>query len=381
MAEVLDWRSCADQPALVRRAVQALTEGQLVVFPTETVYGIAASALIPEAVERLAHSKGRPEDKPMVLALARASDAFDWVPEMSTLGRRLARRCWPGAVTLVFAGGSEHGAARQLTDGVRQRVSSQGNLGFRVPAHEAILQTLAQLPGPLVLTSANRSGAAPATSAQEAAEALGESVALIIDDGPSHFGQPSTVVQVGGNTWKVLREGVVSEADLKRLTARVIVFVCSGNTCRSPMAEAICKKLLAEQLHCVPEELPEYGFIVLSAGLAAMMGDRAAPEAVEAARELGADLSSHASKPLTLGLLAKADDVIAATRGHLLALAARAAEVGIRPRMLSPDGLDLPDPIGCDQEVYRECARQIERNLRVLLPEFLQEDSTSAGPP
>ena len=91
----------------------------------------------------------------------------------------------------------------------------------------------------------------------------------------------------------MLREGVIAEPALRQQLASFIIFVCTGNTCRSPLAEVLCKKLLADRLVCTPEELPRGGFCVLSAGLAAMIGCRAAPEAVEVARTLGADLSSH----------------------------------------------------------------------------------------
>ncbi len=370
MAQVLDWQSYADQPAMVRRAAKALLEGHLVAFPTETVYGLAASALAPEAVDRLRLGKGRPDDKPMTLAIASASEAMDWVPQMSALGRRLARRCWPGPVTLVFRDAADQGLAERLSASVRQQVCPTGTLGLRVPDHPAVLQTLSLLPGPLVLTSANRSGEPPATRADQVADAVGEATELILDDGPSRYGNASTVVQVNGNGYTVLRAGVLSEADIERQSARLIVFACSGNTCRSPMAEALCKKLLAEELGCRPEELPQRGIIVISAGLAAMMGEGAAAEAVQAAGELGADLSGHRSRPLAANLLAQADDVIVMTRGHLLALASRFPRLGPPPRLLSPVGADLPDPIGCDQTVYRECAHQIDRDLRALLPDL-----------
>src|SRR6516225_2722697 len=105
MTEVLEWQRVTDSSRIVRRAVQALAEGQLVAFPTETVYGVAASALLPDAVERLCRGKGRLEEKPLALAIRGAAEALDWVPQMSRLGRRLARRCWPGPVTLVFGDG------------------------------------------------------------------------------------------------------------------------------------------------------------------------------------------------------------------------------------------------------------------------------------
>jgi protein-tyrosine phosphatase len=372
MTQVLDWQAAADPGAVVQQAVAALGEGRLVAFPTETVYGLAASALVPAAVERLRHSKGRPDAKPLTLAIAGAADALDWVPDMSALGRRLARRCWPGPVTLVFNGGIERGLASRLSEAVRQWLAPAGTLGLRVPDHDAILQVLRQLPGPLVLTSANASGMPPATTAGQVIEAVGQDVDLVIDDGPSQYGQASTVVKVNGNRFEVLREGVVPVSALERLTPCIIVFVCTGNTCRSPLAEGLCKNLLADRLGCSVEALPERGFIVLSAGLAAMMGGGAAPEAALAAQELGADLSGHASRPLTADLVAQADHVITMTRSHLLAVASQFPRVDPPVRLLGGDGQDIADPIGCDQHVYRECAQQILQHLESLVPEFLE---------
>ena len=371
MPEVLDWQSAADPRQMIDRAAQALVEGQLVGFPTETVYGIAASAFHPDAVERLAQSKGRDERKPMALAISSAIDAIDWIPQMSLVGKRLARRCWPGPLTLVSSEGVKQGLARQLSESVRQRVCPGGTLGLRAPAHEAIQLVLRQVPGPLVLTSANRSGEPEAITAKAVVQSVGDHLALIISDDPSPMGIASTVVRVEGNCWKVVREGAVSAGRLEELVACMIVFVCTGNTCRSPLAEALCKKLLAERLNCRIEELPERGFLVLSAGLAAMMGGRAAAEAVAVAQERGADLSGHASRPLTRALAAQADYLIAMTHTHLQALTAEYDCMGYQPRLLSYDSGDVPDPIGGDEQVYRDCARQILAHLEAFLPEVL----------
>jgi protein-tyrosine phosphatase len=387
MVEVTDWRQ-VDRDLLIEAATQTLAQGQLVAFPTETVYGLAASALSPEGVERLIHSKRRPDEKPLTMAVSGAPAALDWIPNMSRLGRRLARRCWPGPVTLVFdleqggGVGSPGSLASRLPEQVRQRVCPAGTLGLRVPQHDAILNVLQALPGPLVLSSANRSGEPAATTAQEVVEAAGDHLALVIDDGPSPFGQASTVVRVQGKSWRVLREGVVPATTLEQLSPCLIVFVCTGNTCRSPLAEVLCKQLLAEKLGCTPQELPQRGFQVVSAGLAAMNGGPAADEAVEVARTLGADLSEHQSQQVTAELVAQADYLFAMTRSHLRALhgpprrgsSAAPSRGATRPRLLCRDGNDLPDPVGGDQDVYRECAQQILRHLEDLLPSIVSEE-------
>jgi protein-tyrosine phosphatase len=391
MTQVLDWRTASDPQQVIRTAVDALQRGQLVAFPTETVYGVAASALIPEAVERLRQEKGRPSEKPLALAIRDPGEALEWVPRMSRLGQRLARRCWPGPITLVFPVGASspdskekpsdprrdppsaplvEGRARELPESVRQRVCPTGTLGLRVPDHEAILGTLGQLPGPLVLTSANRSGQPPATTADEVVEALGQDIDLVIDDRRCRYAQASTVVQVNGETWRVLREGVVSPEDVSHQAARRIVFVCTGNTCRSPLAEALCKKILADRQGCAIDELPLRGFLVLSAGIAALAGQNATGEAIRVGAELGVDLAGHRSRPLTASLILAADYLITMTQSHALVLVARFPELGSRLRLLSPDGEDLADPIGCEEPVYRQCAQEITRALERLIPEL-----------
>jgi protein-tyrosine phosphatase len=151
---------------------------------------------------------------------------------------------------------------------------------------------------------------------------------------------------------------------------RSILFVCTGNTCRSPLAEVLCRKMLADRLGVGADELAARGFAVGSAGVAALVGDEATPEAAEVARELGADLAGHRSQPVTPEQLAAATDVIAMTAAHAQMLAWRFPGQGPAVTLLSPDG-DLPDPFGSDLGVYRECARSIQLHLDRLVKEWV----------
>ena len=141
-----------------------------------------------------------------------------------------------------------------------------------------------------------------------------------------------------------------------------MLFVCTGNTCRSPLAASLCKKLLADRLGCTIEELPARGYHVLSAGLAAVEGGPAAVEAEQAARSFGADLSAHRSQPLTPDLADRADYILGMTRSHARALTDYFGHLGVSPRLLDPAG-DIADPIGGDQPVYDECSQQIWGHL------------------
>jgi protein-tyrosine phosphatase len=275
-------------------------------------------------------------------------------------------------VTLQFSGGLEHGLVGRLPEPVRGRICPDGSLALCVPAHDATWQVLRRVPIPVVLTTLAGDGSGPPMTAAAAAQAVGDRVRLVVDGGPARDARPATVVRIDDNHWSVMRDGAVSAAELAQQTTCVIIFVCTGNTCRSPMAEALCTKLLTERLGCAANELPQRGFLVLSAGVSAMPGDSAAPEAIDVMQELGADLEGHCSRPLTAQLVGQADYLLTMTHGHQAMVRDRFGRRGPRPRLLCPEGRDVADPIGQHREVYRDCAQQILQHLERLLPELQQ---------
>jgi tRNA threonylcarbamoyl adenosine modification protein (Sua5/YciO/YrdC/YwlC family) len=361
---VINLRKADDSRDVVHRAVQTLAEGKLVVFPTETVYGLAASARRRDGVQRIFDAKGRLEKTPLALAIRSVEDAIDYAPMLGLRAERLARRCWPGPVTLVVKHGEDEGLARQLPAEVRGAVAPNGEVGLRVPAHPTIIDVLHMLAGPIVLTSANKSGEPPALTAQEAVKSLANHVALVLDDGPCRYGQASTVVRVNEGQIECLREGVVPWDALERQAGMLIVIVCTGNTCRSPMAEAIMRRLTAEKLGCSGSEVEQRGVTIMSAGVAATAGGCAAPEAVETMRQHGLDISRHETQPLTEKLVRHADLILTLTTGHRQQIVRRWPEAAGRTVTMRLDESDIEDPIGGPPEVYQQCAIQIEEALR-----------------
>jgi protein-tyrosine phosphatase len=240
-------------------------------------------------------------------------------------------------------------------------------LSFRFSAHVVLSHIAPLVEGPLLFVELP-----DAFQLAEVLARVGQEPVLVLNDGPTYFGQRSTVVTTTGRTWSETRSGVIGAEILADLVQCRILFVCTGNTCRSPLAMALCRVLLARQLGCKIEELPERGFQVLSAGLAAIMGEAASPEAVEVVREMGGDLQEHRSQPLTIDLLAQADCLFTMTGGHLRMLQSLNQTTGPEPCMLSPAECDVSDPIGCDIEVYRQCARQILDCLEERLPQLLE---------
>ena len=369
-AAVIDVRSAEDVRDVVHRTVQALAEGQLVAFPTETVYGVAASALDADAVKRLAEVKGRAADHPMALAVKSADEAFDYVPDISPLGRRLARRCWPGPVTLVLGNNHPDSLIQRLPNQVHEFIIPRGTLGLRVPAHPLILDVLQLMAGPLALTSANLTGEPDAVSAEDVIQSLGDRIDLILDDGRSQFAQSSSVILVHDRQVNMLREGVVSEAAIKRLARFLVLMVCTGNTCRSPMAELLMRRRLANHLGCQIDQLDEQGVQVMSAGIAAMPGGRPSIEAVNVMLERELDLSPHLSQPLSAHLVGHADLILTMTQSHRDLVVNQLPEAENRVRLLRADQGDISDPIGGSIDVYRQCADQIDAQIEIQIQQM-----------
>jgi len=370
MPVVLDVSAAEDPRDLVHRAVQTLAEGGLVAFPTETVYGLAASALNADAVQRLYDVKGRKSGQAFTLAIRSVEEALDFAPCMSPLAVRLARRCWPGPITLVVDDDHPDSLVGRLPENVRKLVVPSGSLGMRVPAHELIMNVMRLAVGPLVLTSANRSGEPEALTGADVVKSLGDDVGLVLDDGRCKFSQPSSVVRVRGQSFQILRNGVIVDATLRRLASFILLFVCTGNTCRSPMAEALMRKRFADRLGCRLTDLEERGVMVMSAGIAAMAGGHATPEADQAVRAWGVDLAHHESQPLSDRLMRFADTILTMTRGHRDAILSQWPDAASRISLVASNNSDIGDPIGGPPELYQRCAEQIDQQLADWMQRF-----------
>ncbi|MCW3979736.1 MAG: L-threonylcarbamoyladenylate synthase [Candidatus Bathyarchaeota archaeon] len=188
----------------IEKAAAIIKKGGVVVYPTETVYGIGCAPYNAEAAERVCYVKGR-ADKPLPLACADAEDARGIV-EFNPAAERLAERFWPGPLMLVLPARIEYSV--WVTHGAK-------TLGVRVPDH-GVARRLAELSdGVIVSTSANRTGEPPATTAEEAADQIGEVVDLILDGGPAESQPPSTVLDLSGEQLWILRAGPITGEQIK----------------------------------------------------------------------------------------------------------------------------------------------------------------------
>ncbi len=342
MPTVIDWSPIVDPSELVRQTRDTLASGSAVVLPGDCGY---AALWRP----------GTAIDLPAPALLAWGPDeAAALGANIPTVARRLMVRAWSAPLVIEAPTTAELPA------------NTKGFARFRYPEHslfDLVIPAVAEL-GPILVADTGD------TTATAAAERLKQAVGLVVDAGARAADTRPTVVRATDTGYTITEAGAFPTEEIERLAARIILFVCTGNTCRSPLAEGLAKKLLADRLGCTVSELPARGFWVLSAGVATYGGSRAAVEACEVAAEYGADLNAHASRPVNAQLLLAADDVIAMTQGHLHAIRARYPDAGPVPRLLC-DTEDLDDPIGAGPAVYRECAETIFRHLERILPEWV----------
>lgn len=344
-----------DHPDLekLRPAAEALQKGAVVAIPTETVYGLAVDLDQPEAVQRLLALRESPPDKLITIHVGSHEDAerVARIPPCGR-GRRLVSRLWPGPLTAVFPG----------PDGT--------DVGVRYPALKATSELLRMARVRAGVPSANRSGRSPSTTAAEVLEQFGGRIEMLIDSGPTRLRTASTVVRATGTRLEVLREGAVPKSSLEALDYFSVLFVCTGNTCRSPMAERLFRRYLARRLNADEGSLDKRGYRVGSAGTGAIAGAGATGPAIDVLREMDADLSTHRSRPLSMALVQDADIVFVMTERHRNLVLEWLPECGPYIKLLDPHGRDIDDPFGSELGIYRTAAGRIAEAVELRAAEI-----------
>jgi tRNA threonylcarbamoyl adenosine modification protein (Sua5/YciO/YrdC/YwlC family) len=357
-AEVVHMFEVADYDAQIARAAGILRDGGIVVLPTETVYGAAGVLTQAKAVARLNELRDD-ASKPFTLHLARRQDAERYLGPQGDFARRLMKKLWPGPVGLMFDVPADRRAAVAKELGVDDSlIYENGSITLRVPDHIVAGDVLGAVDAPVVISKADLDS--PAAD-------------MVLDAGQPQYSKPSTLLKVSGDKYEIVRAGVYDQRIIERLLRTTVLFVCSGNTCRSPMAEAIARKFLSDKLKVPDSELEKKGVTVMSAGSFAMPGARATPQAVEAVKEFGADLSSHRSRPLTVELIHQADVIFTMGRGHASVVASLVPSAAEKTTTLDPRG-DIDDPIGGDLKLYQTLAGE----MRKLIEQRLNESDVLA---
>lgn len=369
MVEVLTWTNQDEQASIIERSVQALLSGQLIVLPTDTSYVLACDATQAEAMHSLFDCPRIDAQWP-TMAILGMEDLEGWNLPLPPIAQKLLRRCWPGSLTVKLDEMGQKQLVEQFPESVQAFLQS---LTVRSPGHYAFLYTIQQFNKPILFVELS-DASGPVRDPEIAKGLTKEQASILIADENQQFqSSMPTILELHENSYTTLRAGSPTETQLQSQLINFFLFICTGNTCRSPLAEALCKKLLSEKLNCSLEELQHRGYFVMSAGVAAQDEQPASEESITIAQELGIDLSHHLSQKLNYSLARHADALICMTQSHLHLLLGAFPDVQPRARILNGDGQDLTDPIGQSIEIYRECAKQIQSDLEVLLPELCPE--------
>lgn len=207
-----DCRTVAERDQGMKAAVEAVQRGDLVVLPTDTVYGVGADAFKSYAVEALLAAKGRGRDMPTPVLVGSRHTLDGLVYTLPAVATDLVEAFWPGALTIVI----EHAPTLQWDLG-----ETAGTVAVRMPLHPVALELLREA-GPMAVSSANKSGSPPALTAEEAREQLSYAVAVYLEAGPCPDPVPSTIVDVTGTVPRVLREGAIPVEKLREVAPTIV---------------------------------------------------------------------------------------------------------------------------------------------------------------
>ncbi len=204
----------APDPEAISHAAEVIRMGGLVAFPTETVYGLGADALNPRAVEKVFRAKGRPPDNPLIIHIASYDDLYSVAEEVDWRAEKLAKRFWPGPLTLVVK------RSPRVPDAT---VAGLDTAAVRMPRHNVALRLIEASGRPIAAPSANKSGKPSPTVAAHVLQDLGDEIDLILDAGPTDIGVESTVIDLTSQKPVILRPGGVSREEIEAVIGEVEV--------------------------------------------------------------------------------------------------------------------------------------------------------------
>ncbi len=327
-----------------------IRQGGLVVFPTETVYGVAADVGNPKAMSRLIEVKKRSFNKPFSILISQVGLISNYTSAMNPALYKIIDAFWPGPLTVIVP-------------------TKDGNetLGIRMPDHVIALKLVQESQCTIAAPSANFEGNEPPTTFQMALRDMNGLVDVAIDGGVTKIARSSSVVDLTTDKIKILREGSITQGELEKVAARkTILFVCTGNSCRSVMAEFLLRDLLKGRENVR----------VMSAGTSVFVRSTASTETVAVLREKGIEATRHVSQPVTSILLKQADLIFVMTQGHRQQVLDRVPEVEKRVYLLKEfanipanfqGDLDIPDPMGHSRQDYRECLNVISEAVNKIV--------------
>lgn len=368
-------------PKLIKEASRCLDKGGLIVYPTDTLYGLGVDAYNRKAVNKLFRVKKRDKRNAvsiMLNSMQQIKEIFGFDPPdiKNDLDKILPGRC-----TAII--NNSYQKKIPILENPNKPGSYLQKVAIRIPAHP-ISGSLAHLfDSPISCTSANLSGQQNNYTVDNIVSQLGNQIDLVLDAGRTPASQGSTILDFTTDPYSVLREGDISVNELNKLfgkdkitvvkTKYVITFVCSGNICRSPIAEAILKKMISKTKY-------KNDVYIHSAGTLSIPTSAAHGYAVDICNEADIDLTHHLSKHINKDMVKNSDIVFCMAQNHMSYLLKKYSlyknKFSLLKQWQRPKQISIPsiaDPIGHEKDFFKSTFIEIRSELKRVLPAILTE--------
>jgi len=364
-------------PVIIHEAAAILKAGGFVAFPTETVYGLGINAASANTLARAYAIKGRDAEKPFTAHVASPAVLEDYPVVVDERARALIDRFWPGPLTIILPIDRERFEQKPcFAEPLAGICAKLGAIGFRCPDHEVARTLIGACSVPIVAPSANLSGTRDPVSAEDVVRDLDGKISMVIDAGPTRYRAGSTVVRLRQDTADIVREGAVTVSEIheflisqgatmgaadpgekqERDKRRTVLFVCSGNSCRSPMAAGILRSMLGGRA----------AVDVVSAGVSAAEGMSASPQARAVMQGRGIDISGHISRRLSREMVKDASLIVVMTEEHRKTVLRQFSAAKGKTYLLADFDetgetryRDVADPVGQPEDAYRRCVEEM----------------------
>jgi len=360
-----------DKPArkVVERAVSVLKSGGVIIYPTDTLYGFGALVDNPQALARIYQIKKREQEKPFSLLIDNRTDAESIVGKMTLRERKIFDLLFPGKITLLIkARKAIHIAGLENLD----------RIGFRIPDSNLCRQLVKRCASPISSSSVNISKKQNLGNIREIGREFGRNVDLILDGGPLKSLKGSSVLDISSSPPILVREGEISKQKLEKklgLEIRIgnhrkfiITFICSGNICRSPMAEGIMRNKLIKDIFKNKVEINSAGTLDLPTSTASI-------ESIKVAAQHQVDLNNHLSRHVDRLIIDQAHLVFCMAENHyeyLTHVFPEGQDKIFLLKRFENEGLvgdaSIADPIGKNDTFYRRIYKEIEQEIERILP-------------
>jgi len=356
--------------AIIKEAAAIIDSRGLVAFPTETVYGIACRANSGSLL-KLNNIKNRMADKHYTLHIGHKNNATKYVPNVGLKAHKLIEVAWPGPLTIIFELNHDdlNHQKNNLERDVFEILYKDNTIGIRCPDNLIASTLLQQTKYPVVAPSANTTGKNPSINAEQVLSQFSGQIEFLLDGGPCKYKKSSTIIKINNTKLEILRPGVYQQSELEAMSTVKFLFVCTGNTCRSPMAVGIFRKQLAKKLKCRVDELNKMGYKISSAGIMGIIDSSASVEAIASCAAKAIDIKAHKSQALTRELIEESDFIYAMGRVHCKRIINLCPDSEKKCFLLA-ENEEIPDPIGQSQEFYNNCAEIIEKSIIKRISEY-----------